>query len=55
MKMSREDCIFSFHLRAAKDAENLNFAFAVERPAKAKPSAAPRQRLFGCPQGEQFF
>jgi hypothetical protein len=52
--MSRGVCIFSFHLTAAKDAENLNFAFAVERPAKAKTLAAPRQGLVGYPQGEQF-
>ena len=53
--MSRRDCIFSFHRRAAKDAENLSFAFAGEKPAKAKTSAAPRQGLVALPAGQAVF
>jgi hypothetical protein len=55
MKMSRGDCIFSFHRGGAKGAENLKFAFAGERPAKAKNSADVRHDMLCCRQGEQFF
>jgi hypothetical protein len=54
-KVNRRDFMVSIHRGDAEVAKGLNFAFAGERPAKAKPSAVARQDLVGCPQGAVFF